>query len=136
MAFLYFPLLTTICTRSPQIFRKCLNSLLVADTKRVTFSESRTGGLTDGRGHYTKFSRPGDVAPVICAPLFEYYESVKEGHFCVRVILRNASIIINEPLTLFHCTTNINSLSWKLPLVVIMTPSVRIHHLCFRTSNI
>jgi len=136
VAFLYLPLLTTIYTRSPQIFRKCLSNLLVADAKGVTLSESYTGGLTDGRRHYTKFSRPGDVAPVICAPLFEYYVSVKDGYFCVCVILRNASIIVNESLTLFHCTTNINSLFWKLLPVVIVTPSVRIHHLCFRTSNI
>jgi hypothetical protein len=90
VAFLYLALITTIYTRSPQIFRKCLSNLLVPGAKGVTFSESHTGGLTDVRGHYTKFSRPGDMSPVFSAPLCSYYVPVKEGHLYVCVILRIA----------------------------------------------
>ena len=136
VTFLYLPLITTIYTRSPQIFRKCLSNLLVPCAKGVTFSESHTGAPTDVRRHYTKFSRPGDVAPVISAPLCLYCVSVKEGHLYVCVILGIAQIIVNDPLTLLHCTTNVKSSFWKLLLVVIMTPSGRMHHLCFRTANI
>ena len=136
MAFLYLPLITSINKRSPQIFRKCLSNLLVSGAKGVTFSECHTGAHTDVRRHYTIFSRPGDVAPVISAPFCLFYVSVKEGRLYVCVILKIASIIVNDPLTLLHCTTNVNSVFWKLLLVVIMTPSVRIHHLCLRTSNI
>lgn len=79
MAFLYLPLLKTVYTRSLQIFRKCLSNLLVADAKGITLSESHAGGLTDGRCHYTKFSRQDDLAPVIRAYLIKYYVSVKGG---------------------------------------------------------
>jgi hypothetical protein len=134
-AFLYLPLITTVYTRSPQIFRKCLSNLLVPGAKGITFGECHTGAPTDVRRHYTKFSLPGDIVPVISALLCLYYVSVKEGHLYVCVILRIASVIVNDPLNLLHCTTNLKSLFWKLLLVVIMTPFGRIHRLCFRTSN-
>jgi hypothetical protein len=113
-----------------------LSNLLVSGAKGVTFSDCHTGAPTDVRRHYTKFSRPGDVAPVISAPFCLYDVSVKEGHLYVCVISKITSIIVNDHLTLLLCTANVKSLFWKLLLVVIMTPSVRIHHLCFRTSNV
>jgi hypothetical protein len=55
--------------RVHKVFRKPKSYLKILGVVRVKRSKFQTGKPKSNRRHRTKFSRPGDVAPGICAPL-------------------------------------------------------------------